>query len=134
MHLKSIALIACSLLITACDDSNVYVNFYDKSIMKLSCLSLDNSLKPYKELLSKEYHFKQNCPYKLILASATNIVCKSPFNAITKTTTNFPSSYIELDIKKGIDLIYSYYKDLTHKATKDDIEDGFKRLKRDILE
>ncbi len=134
MHLKSIALIVCSFFITACDDSNVYVNFYDKSIQKLPCLSLDDSLQDYKELLSKEYHFKQNCPYKLILASANNIVCKSPFNASTKATTNFPSSYIELDVKKNFQLIYSYYKDLTHKTTKDDISDGFERLKRDILE
>ena len=134
MHLKSIVLIACSLVITACEDKNVYVSFYDKSIKKIPCLSLDNSLKPFEGSLQKEYNFKENCPYKLVLASATNIVCKSPFNASTKTTTNFPSSYIELDIKKGIDLIYSYYKDLTHETTKDDIQDGFKRLKRDILE
>ncbi len=134
MRLKSIALIVCSFFITACDDSNVYVNFYDKSISKLPCLSLDDSLKPYKELLSKEYHFNQECSYKLILANANNIVCKSPFNASTKATTNFPSSYIELDVKKNFKLIYSYYKDLTHTLNKDDISDGFKRLKRDILE
>jgi len=134
MHLKSIALIACSLFITACEDKNVYVSFYDKNIKKVPCLSLDDSLKPFQKTLAKEYKFQKSCPFRLVLASATNIVCKSPFNASTKTTTNFPSSYVELDIKKGIDLIYSYYKDLTHKTTKDDIEDGFKRLKRDILE
>ncbi len=133
MHSKSIVLIVCSIFFSSCNNDNSIVRFYDKSINKIDCLSLEENNETLLKDLKKLYHFKKNCPYKLSLTTQSKIVCKSPFNATAKTTTNFPSSYINLEIRKNFNIIYTYYRDLTSKASKDDLKKAFKRLKSDIL-
>jgi len=45
----------------------------------------------------------------------------------------FPTSFIKLNVRKGLDAIYSYYQDLYDNIEPDDIDRGFKRLKNDLL-
>ncbi len=135
MHLKRFALIACSLLVTACDDGS-YVNFYNKNLKehKISCLSyIPASNGKLDKALQKLYKFSKNCPYRVELSYKSDIVCHSPYNVPQKVNSNFPSAYIKLEVKKGFKLQYSYYKDLTSKPDTDDLKTAFERLKRDIL-
>jgi hypothetical protein len=133
VHLKSIALTVFSILsFTACD-RDAQVNFYDKSIKRLPCLSFTaQDSKLDKELL-KLYKFDKECRYKLYLEYKSDIVCNSSFNAPRKSFSNFPTAYIKLEVKDGFRLIYSYYKDLTDRPDRDDLKNGFLRLKSDLL-
>jgi len=144
MHLKSIdqiefkllLLTFIALLLSGCK-SDAQVNFYDKSLKenKLKCLSfIPQNNTPLEQKLKSLYKFDNNCPNRLELSYKSGIVCNSSFNAAQKTTTNFPNSYLKLEVKKGFNLAYSYYIDLTDKPTTSDIKDAFSRLKEDILE
>jgi len=134
MHLKSIVQIAFStLFFTACDDG-AYVNFYDKNHTKIDCLNyIPSNKNELDNKLSKLYNFDKKCKYKLNLEYTAGIVCNSSFNAPKKTTTNFPNSYIRLEVKDGFKTYYSYYKDLTSSPDIDDLENAFDRLKEDLL-
>jgi len=134
LPLKIFALSVCSILLIGCD-KDAEITFYDKSLKsnKISCLSFIPKDNPLDKELTKLYNFNQNCPYRLELSYKSNIVCNSPYNAPQKATTEFPNAFITLEVKKGFSLEYSYYKDLTHKPTIDDLKDGFKKLKEDIL-
>jgi hypothetical protein len=116
--------------------SDAQVNFYDKSLKnnKLNCLSFtpQNNTKLEQKLKSL-YKFDPNCPNRLELSYKSNIVCNSSYNAPQKATSTFPNAYLKLEVKKGFNLEYSYYIDLTSKPTTSDIEDAFNRLKKDIL-
>jgi len=134
MLLKSIVLIVFSaLFFTACDDG-AYVNFYDKNHTKIECLSYIPLNKSGLDVeLTKLYKFDQNCKYRLKLEYTAGIVCNSSFNAAKKTTTNFPNSYIRLEVKDGFKTYYSYYKDLTSTPDNSDLESAFDRVKEDLL-
>lgn len=144
MHLKSIAQIEfkfifsifIALILSGCKN-DAQVNFYDKSLKtdKLKCLSFtpQNNTK-LEQKLKELYKFNNNCPNRLELSYKSGIVCNSSFNAPQKATTNFPNSYLKLEVKKGFNLAYSYYIDLNNKPTVSDIEEAFSRLKDDILE
>ena len=137
MSVQSVfSLLFTLLFFVACDDGS-QVTIYDKNLTssKLKCLSYIPASKEKLDLeLSKLYKFSSNCPYQLKLSYKSNIKCNSSYNVFEKTTTNFPSSFISLEVRKGLTIKYSYYKDLTSKADKDDLKKAFSRLKRDILE
>ena len=123
-------------LITSCSDK-AQITYYDKSLKnrKLKCSSFSpNREGELESFLKTLYKFDNNCPYKLTISYKSKIVCNSSFNAYRKTTTNFPSAYLNLEIKKGFNLEYSYYIDLTSKPTKRDIKRAFNRIKDDILD
>ncbi len=142
MHLKSIdqigfkTLIITTLIIFTSCSKKEQVTFYDKSLKskKLTCLSF-NPIKSGKleKKLSSLYKFDKNCKNILNLSYKSQIVCNSPYNAPQKTTTNFPNAYLNLEVKRGFNLLYSYYIDLTRKPSASDVEDAFNRLKEDIL-
>ncbi len=136
MPLKSIALLACSLLLfTSCNDPfQARVTIYDKNITKIPCLAYNPTINsPLHNALKKMYHFDKNCPFRLHLGYKNNIVCKSTFNVPSKVNSAFPRAYIRLDVQKGFKMIYTYYKDLKDEATYDDLKAAFERLKKDIL-
>ena len=140
MHLKMsvqsvFSLLLSLVLFNACDDGS-QITIYDKNITisKLKCLNYVPASNDKLDLaLSKLYKFSSNCPYKLKLSYKSNIKCNSSYNAFEKTTTNFPSGFISLEVRKGFDIKYSYYKDLTSKANINDLKKAFSRLKNDIL-
>ena len=134
MHLKSIVQIVSSLLFAALLSGcgrEAEVNFYDKSLKQhsLGCLAYIPKNNSYLEQnLQKFYHFQNGCQYILELSYKSDIVCTSPYNAALKNTTNFPNAYIKLEVRNGMRLLYSYYKDLSHKPTVDDLKEAFERL------
>jgi hypothetical protein len=114
------------------DDASVVK--YDKNL-HIKCLRLvvfpPNNL--ISSTLKELYNFSNKCEYELQASQKSGITCNSNQNAPQKTFSNFPSGYFRLDIYKNGKPIYSYYKDLTHKTTKEDIKRGFDRLRDDMF-
>ena len=100
------------------------------SCLKLASLEEENLLTSH---LKELYNFTSNCDYTLTLSYKKDIVCNSSYNAGMKSMGKFPTSFIKLDVRKGLDAIYSYYQDLYDNIEPDDIDRGFKRLKNDLL-
>jgi hypothetical protein len=121
------------VFLTACSDTAI-VRKYDKNLKDIKCLRL--VVFPPDELISSTlnelYRFDDNCKYELQVSRKGGIVCNSNQNAAKKTLSNFPSSFVRLDLYQDKKPLYSYYKDLTSVATKEDIKRGFLRLKDDI--
>ena len=97
------------------------------------CLRLD-VLQTDPELaraMRKLYPFQEDCPYRLVLSTKSGIVCNSNANAPRKTLSNFPSAYLRLEIYRGMDLLYSYYRDLTHAPDREDLGLALDRTMRE---
>jgi len=126
---------AAVLLLNACNDKSI-VTVYDKSVTKtpVKCLSLQSvpEDKKMREILLKRYPFKAGCPQRLSVSYKSGIVCNSAYNAPQKALSNFPNSYLNMEIRKGLSLQYSYYIDLDHKPDAADIEKGFEQIKDDL--
>jgi len=131
---KNLLILTLLALFTSCsDDATIIKN--DKALSNLPCMNLV-VFPPDKlitQTLLKLYNFDTNCRYRLEVSRKSGIVCNSNQNADKKALTNFPSGYIRMDLYKNGTSLYSYYKDLTHKASQDDIYDAFKRLQKDLL-
>jgi hypothetical protein len=123
------------LLLTACDDKAM-VTIYKKKITQhpISCMKLN--VFPEEPMiiqtLKKRYHFNEDCDLTLDVSYKSGIKCNSRFNVATKTTTNFPNSYLKMELRRGFSLQYSYYIDLTKKPNVDDVNSGFDRLEKDL--
>ena len=123
------------LVIAGCDDK-AYVTVYDKTIRKkpIDCLRL-KVFPPdpvAEEAIRGLYPFRDDCPYTLELSTKSGIRCTSNANVPQKVTSNFPSAYLRMELRRGMRLLYSYYIDLTHKPERGDIERGFRRLGDDL--
>ncbi len=125
-----------SILFLGCEDKSTST-LYDKSYknktipcLKLSIYPKNNQM---EQALKKLYSFKQQCEYLLLVSYKSDIVCNSNQNAAKKTLSNFPNSYLRLEINRNMnDLIYSYYIDLSDKVSKDDLEKGFENIKKNL--
>ncbi len=111
------------------------VNIFDKKITekKIECMKLvifppDEML---KSVLKELYTFDESCSLKLEVSKKGGIVCNSSHNSQKKALSNFPSSYLKMQIK-GSRLLYSYYIDLDHDVTGKDVEKAFKRIQKDL--
>lgn len=111
------------------------VNIFDENITqnKIECMRLvvfppdDKIEKTLKEL----YSFDDACAMKFEVSKKGGIVCNSNQNSQKKALTNFPSSYLRIQIKKER-LLYSYYIDLDHDVMRRDLELAFSRIKEDL--
>ena len=116
-----------------CSD-NAIVKLYDKDFEKIDCLKL--SVFPPDEMITKSlkelYKFDKNCNNRFLLTHKGGIVCNSTYNVAKKTTTNFPSGYIKVQITQKDTKIYTYYNDLRDTLDKDDIKKAFRRVKKDL--
>lgn len=132
---KTLFLFVALLLLTACNDKSI-VTVYDKSIIKtpVKCLSLQivPEDKGMRETLVSLYQFKEGCQQRLSVSYKNGIVCNSAYNAPQKALSNFPNSYLNMEIRQGFSLQYSYYIDLDHKPDEGDIKKGFGRIKDDL--
>ena len=131
-----IYIIPMILLFTGCGEKP-YITFYDKNISQkhIDCLRLEiyppnNEMKSYIYTLYDG--FKDSCKYRLKVSTKDEIHCSSTANVPQKVTTNFPSSYLRLDLYKDFKLLYGYYIDLTSPADRGDIEDAFEQLREDL--
>ena len=132
--MKTVSLLMTLILFfTACSDDATVIK-HEKSLTQLPCMRL--VVFPPDKLISQTlqelYPFDDNCTYKLEVSRKSQIVCNSNQNAPQKALSNFPNSYLRLDLYKGQDILYSYYKDLTREVTQDDISNAFKRLQKDF--
>ena len=131
----SLILLTALLLLTACDDKAM-VNIYKKKITQtpISCMKL--TVFPEEPIitqtLKKRYTFNDDCDLTLAVSHKSGIKCNSSFNAARKTLSTFPSSYLKMELRKGMTLQYSYYIDLTKKPTESDVNKGFDRLEKDL--
>jgi len=127
-------LITLILFFTACSDDATIIK-HEKSLTQLPCIHL--VVFPPDKLISQTlqelYTFDDNCKYKLEVSRKSQIVCNSNQNAPQKALSNFPNSYLRLDLYKEQHLLYSYYKDLTREVTSQDIETAFQRLQEDFI-
>jgi hypothetical protein len=137
MKIKLLAgAIVALLFLSACSDRHPYVKLYDRNLTATppSCLALrvfppDPSA---EKTLRGLYPFRANCPYLLKVTTKEGIVCRSNGNAPAKATSNFPSAYLRLELRRGMRLLYSYYIDLTEEPGPSEVEAAFDRLRRDI--
>jgi len=129
-----VSIVLLILFLSNCSDDATVVH-YHKQQGTLPCLKLV-VFPPDAQItntLTKLYTFSDQCPYELQASRKNGITCNSNQNADKKALSNFPSGYIRLDVYKKRTYIYSYYKDLTDKLTKEDITQAFERLKDDLL-
>jgi len=128
-------LLSFLFLLSGCGDNSI-VTVYDKSIKdkKIDCLRLSVSPidKNISSYIKKYYNFSDMCPYSLNISYKSSIVCNSPYNASQKNLSSFPNSYLNMEIRKGMSLEYSYYIDLQHKPTADDVQKGWQRITKDL--
>jgi hypothetical protein len=108
---------------------------YDQNISKekIECLGLDplNSKALNKDILPL-FNFKKDCKYKISLSGKSDIVCNSSFNSSRKATSAFPSSYLRLELKRGMDTLFSYYVDLTSPPSSSDVKRAFEVMQKYI--
>ena len=124
------------LLLTACEEKRKPIISIDTNVkFPLSCLKLNqlDSKEDFEATLKKLYTFKANCPHQLTLSYKKDIVCNSGYNASGQSLGKFPKSFLKLEVRKGFTVEYSYYIDLLNNVESDDVEEGFSRLKKDIL-
>ena len=98
--------------------------------MKINLLADDKELTDKLRLL---YSFDDNCPLDLTLSYKKDIVCNSSYNAVSKNMGKFPKSFLKLELRRGMKVVYSYYVDLYSNVDEEDVEEGFLQLKSDLL-
>ena len=119
-----------------CSDSAI-VKIFDEDITenRIPCMRLlvfppDKLL---EQTLNNLYKFTSGCDYRLEVSKKSGIVCNSNQNAAKKTLSNFPSTYLRMDVSKDNKALYSYYIDLLDSVSEDDVKSAFLRVQKDIL-
>ena len=134
--MSKILLLSLLLLLTACQEKMKPIVIKNSSLeTPISCLNL-NILDQEDDLvnqLNQLYKFKKSCNYRLTLTYKQDIVCNSSYNVGLKSMGKFPKSFLKLEVRKGLNVLYSYYVDLYSNANNDDVEEGFSQLKNDLL-
>jgi len=134
--IKFIIVFVSLLFLTACEEKRKPAIFLDSKVkLPISCLQL-NPLqldKKFNPVLKKLYNFDPNCSHILTLSYKKDIICNSSYNVVEKNLGKFPKSFLKLEVRKGLNIEYSYYIDLLENVDSDDVKEGFERLKKDIL-
>ena len=124
------------IFFVACEEKTVpKVTVDSKLQLPITCMKL-NDLGDEDRLLTslnKLYPFTDDCPLTLTLSSKKDIVCNSTNNIMSKNMGKFPRSFLKLELRQGMGLKYSYYIDLYSNVDEDDVENGFERLKEDLI-
>ncbi len=98
--------------------------------MALNTIGLE---KDFVATLKGQYPFDESCSLKLNLSYKKDIVCNSSYNAMSKNMGRFPKSFVKLELRKGLGVVYSYYVDLYSNVDEDDLIEGVEQLKKDLL-
>lgn len=136
MNLAKITFLFSLLLLFHGCGEDAQVTLYDTTVKAHPphCLKLD--IFPPDPAIEKTarglYPFADSCPFQLSLSYKNGIRCNSNANAPRKTLSNFPSAYLRLELRKGMKLFYSYYRDLTHPVEADDLKEAFRRFREDV--
>jgi hypothetical protein len=101
-----------------------------------TCLSLqvhpENAA--IEKALRDQYTFSEPmaCPYRLEVSWKSNIHCTSNQNSDRKALSAFPSSFLRMEIRRGMRLLYTYYIDLPRPAGAEDAVGALKRVRKDL--
>jgi len=124
-----------ALLFIGCEDKAI-VHIYDKELVKsgVPCLRLVifPPDKKAQNVLEGLYDFSNDCDFKLEVSKKCGITCNSNQNSDKKALSNFPSSYLKMDVSKDRKVVYSYYIDLVDSVSDENYEDAFFRVKSDL--
>jgi len=82
--------------------------------------------------LQQLYHFEKKCDFKLEVSQKSGITCNSNQNSDKKALSNFPTSYLSLDVGKDRKVVYSYYIDLLDEVDEQNYADAFLRVRKDL--
>ena len=124
-----------ALLFIGCEDKAI-VHIYDKELVKsgVPCLRLVifPPDKKTQNILEKLYSFSDECDFKLEISKKSGITCNSNQNSDKKALTNFPSSYLKMDVSKDRKVVYSYYVDLLDEVDEQNYADALLRVRKDL--
>lgn len=132
--IKGLVIILTLLLIGCSKKSEPIVKKDVNLTTPVQCMAL-NELGIEKNFIKKLhslYAFDEHCDLKLTLKYKKNIVCNSPYNPNRKNVSQFPKSFLNLELRRGFKIEYSYYIDLYNNVDEGDIEDAMLRLKKDL--
>ncbi len=121
-------------LLAGCGPKPV-TRIYDESrVGKIECLKLrvvppDSKLERF---MQKRYPFETSCKTVLEITTKCGIVCNSNQNAPRKNLSAFPDSYLRMEVRESLRLLYSYYVDLQGEVDEKALERGWERLRRDL--
>jgi len=96
----------------------------------IKCLKLNPSKidKEFISTLNKLYIFQDSCPYVLSVSYKKDIICNSIYNVQARSFGDFPKSFLRFEVKKGLDIKYSYYLDLSSNVDSKNIKESFKAV------
>lgn len=132
-----ILLLFSAIFFTACEEKLKPVVIIDPALtIPISCMHLDTlDVEPEMiETLNDLYPFDKACEFTLSVSYKKDIACNSSYNVQMKSVGRFPKSFLKLEVRKGLQQHYSYYVDLYNNVDEEDVEEGFLRLKRDLIE
>ncbi len=125
------------LIYVGCNERSTPIVKVDSNLSKpIQCMALDGIgvEKKFSNRLNQLYNFTSNCPLKLSIKYKKDIVCNSPYNPNQKNVSKFPKSFLNIELREGFDIKYSYYVDLYSNVDEEDIEEGFLRVTKDLLQ
>ena len=129
-------LLALALFFSACSDNSI-VTIYDKSVLKEDSKCVELIIFPpnktIEETLKAQYDFKDNCALKFEVFTKGRIHCNSNQNSQTKAMGKMPSAYLRMEITKKNKTLYSYYIDIIDEIQALHVENGFSRMKKDLI-
>jgi len=129
-------LLSLALLFSACSDNSI-VTIYDKTVLEENekCVELIifPPNKTIEETLKAQYTFKDNCALKFEVFTKGKIHCNSNQNSQTKAMGNMPSAYLRMEITKENKTLYTYYIDIKDEILPLHVENGFARMKEDLI-
>ncbi|WP_156022353.1 hypothetical protein [Sulfurimonas hongkongensis] len=110
------------------------VNIFNEKIAKeeITCMKLVVFDKDVKETLQELYSFDESCDKWLEVSLKSSITCNSNQNVDKKILSNFPSSYLRMQLYKGKILFFSYYIDLEEEVSKKDVKNAFLRVQKEL--
>jgi len=99
-------------------------------VVPISCMKIDvlGVEKEFIETLNKLFTFNENCNLVLYISYKKDIICNSRHNV--ENMSKKPKSYLQMQLREGLDVKYSYYIDLYSNV---DIENAFNRLEEEII-
>jgi len=134
--MKTIFLIVVFMMMGCSKKSEPLINKDANLSTPVLCMSLNEMMidKAFIKKLHSLYTFDKNCDLKLNLKYKKDIVCNSSYNANEKSVSQFPKSFLKLELRRGLKVVYSYYIDLYDNVDKEDVEHAFVRLKKDLIQ
>jgi len=130
---KSLIIAILAIISVGCGDDGSIVVIKDDNITHNTppCLSLE--IYPYstgfEKVVKKSVSIEKNCRYRMQISTAESIHCNSSFNAPLKSTSNFPNAYLRIELRRGMDILATYYKDFTSPPDEDDLKKALQKLR-----